>query len=269
MCAAPPEEFPLTSDGESAVSPAIGFENAKREREIALAPSLTERQREIALTAIAIADESGIEAVSMRNIAERLGMGTMTIYSYLENKDDLIALMADELTAEFLIPEPMPTEWREAVRQIAVHTHETIKRHPWMFSAPGHEFDLRPNVMRHVDQSIRAVAGLDMDPLERMSMLRLVDDYVLGHAQGAARRFVRSDPKQEERKVSERLRTAKQAEIKRMFDQGELPALAGYFGNDAELAMQRISQGPPEDPRAFERGLEVVLDGIAAMIERG
>jgi AcrR family transcriptional regulator len=207
MCPTPPEENTVSDN-----SPAIGFENAKRQRAIALAPSLAERQREIALAAIAIADESGIDAVSMRNIADRLGMGTMTIYSYIENKGDLVALMADELTAEFLIPEPMPTEWRAALRQVAMYTHNTLKRHPWMLSAPGQEFDLRPNVMRHVDQSLRAVAGLDLDPRDRGLILRLVDDYVLGHAQTGARRG-RPDPKQEARKVSERLRDAKQQEI--------------------------------------------------------
>jgi AcrR family transcriptional regulator len=264
MCPAPPEQ-----NAETVVTPAMGFENAKRGREVALAPSLAERQREIALAAIAIADESGIDAVSMRNIAERLGMGTMTIYSYVENKEDLVALMADELTAEFLIPEPVPAEWREAVRQVAMNSHMTIERHPWMLTAPGQEFDLRPNVMLHVDQSIRAVAGIqNLEPLERMQIMRIVDDYVVGHAQRATRRLVRSDPKQEERKVSERLRTAKQAEIKRMFDDGELPALSTLFGGDAEQAMQRIAQGPPPNPQSFEIGLEIVLDGVAAMIER-
>jgi AcrR family transcriptional regulator len=265
MCPARPEE-----DSESASSPAIAFEIAKRQREIALAPSLAERQREIALTAVAIADESGIDAVSMRNIAERLGMGTMTIYSYVENKDDLIALMADELTAEFLIPEPMPTEWREAMRQIAMHTHQTIERHPWMFSSPGQDFDLRPNVMRHVEQSMRAVSDLEIEPLKRMLILRLVDNYVLGHAQARSRRLVRSEVGEKaERKVSERLRAAKTQEIERMFEAGELPTLAGLLGDNAEEVMNRISQGPPEIPDAFEQGLEIVLDGIAVMIERG
>jgi hypothetical protein len=65
------------------------------------------------------------------------------------------------------------------------------------------------------------------------------------------------------------LQVAKTEEIQRMFEAGELPTLSRILGDDATQVMNRISQGPPEIPNAFEDGLEIVLDGIAAMIERG
>lgn len=227
-----------------------------------------QRQREIALAGIAIADEKGIEAVSMRNIAERLAVGTMTLYSYIQGKDDLRALMADQLTSEFLIPEPMPTDWREALTEIATRTHDTITRHPWMFSSAPQDIAIRPNILRHVDQSMRAVSSLDVTPSERGLILMLIDDFAIGRAIRAQRMRRNADGSSNvgRNSVSERLQAVKTDEVRQMFDDGELTELSRVFGHDHEVALARITAGPPPVEDGFERGLEILLDGIEAQL---
>lgn len=250
---------------------------------------LLARRREIAAAAIAIADEEGIEAVSMRNIATRLDVGTMTLYTWVENKDDLIAVMSDKLSEEMLIPEPMPSAWREAITEIAVATRDVFAKHPWMLKGrpPG---KIGPNMLRHIDQSLRAVKELELDWESRASVLQAVDHYALGYAVANQRReqrikahaerdaqdygkaFAEVAEKRAHKTRSEipatRGDAANAIELRRLFASGEVPQLAEFFGSPEE-ALERIKQGPPQIDSAFEDGLEWLLDGIAAMVEDG
>lgn len=252
---------------------------------------LLERRREIAEAAIAIADEHGIDAVSMRSIASRLGVGTMTLYTWVENKDDLIGVMGDALVAQMLVPEPLPEDWREALTLIAVATRETFASHPWMLSRGRKPGRLGASILRHVDQSLRAVSSLDLDWEVRASILQAVDNYALGYAAASQRRrerfeqhaerdrghsdygeaFAKVSANRAQRARAEvsatRADTAHAIEVREMFESGELPALTEMFGSP-EVALERISQGPPEIDSGFDDGLSWMLDGIAAMLDR-
>jgi AcrR family transcriptional regulator len=199
--------------------------------------------------ALAIADAEGFEAVSMRNVARSLGVGAMTLYSYVASKDDLLDLVFDELMGELLLPEPLPEDWREALSAIARRTRDVWLRHPWIASSIGERAGFGPNAMRHVEQSLAAVEGLGVDGADAMAILGAVDDYALGHTM--RRVLQQADRSEEQRAVME-------AYWADMLASGEFPRLA------------RIAEGPWEldhDER-FERGLQWVLDGIAARYER-
>jgi AcrR family transcriptional regulator len=264
------------------------------------APVLTEseaellaRRREIAETGIAIADEQGIDAVSMRNIATRLGVGTMTLYTWVENKDDLITVMADALADQMLVPEPMPEDWREALTQIAVATRNVFAAHPWMLGGGRPPGRIGANMLRHVDQSLRAVKGLELDWQLRVSILQAIDHYALGYAVANQRRKQRIEAHRErdadnedaknygaafEKVSAERARLARAEapasrgdaanaiELRTIFESGDAPALMELFGSP-EQAIERIKQGPPKIEGDFDDGLRWMLDGIAAMLE--
>jgi AcrR family transcriptional regulator len=84
----------------------------------------------IVAAAIELADEDGVAALSMRNLAKRLGYEVMSLYNHVANKDELLTLMVDAVTAE--IDEPSPDAAPlEAVRAVAVSTHEVLVRHRW------------------------------------------------------------------------------------------------------------------------------------------
>src|SRR5271166_904447 len=87
-------------------------------------------REKIAATALAIADQEGFPAVSMRRVAQELQVGTMSLYYYVKTKDDLIAVMDDALMSEALLPS-LPNDWRRAMMEIAERTHSMFLRHPW------------------------------------------------------------------------------------------------------------------------------------------
>src|ERR1700753_976899 len=79
----------------------------------------------IVAAAIEIADNDGLEAVSIRRLATRLGARPMSLYSHIERKGDLIDLMVDEVIAGSILPESPPSgDWRDDLRRIAQSTRE-------------------------------------------------------------------------------------------------------------------------------------------------
>jgi hypothetical protein len=212
----------------------------------------------------------------------------MTLYTWVENKDDLIAVMADALADQMLVPEPMPEDWREALTQIAVASRDVFTAHPWMLGSGRPPGRIGANMLRHVDQSLRAVKGLELDWRLRLSILQAIDHYALGYANANQRRAQRAEALREHdgndygaafnkmtearahvarvETVASRGDAANAIELRAMFESGEAPALMEMFGSP-EQALDRIKQGPPQLEGVFDDGLRWLLDGIAAMLE--
>ena len=116
----------------------------------------------------------------MRRVAQELNVGTMSLYYYVETKDDLIAVMDDALMNIALL-ESVPRNWKRAITEIATRTHEMFLRHPWalvsMQSAPP-----GVNAMRHMEQCLEALAKTSMTAKQKLTLLAMVDDFVFGHA---------------------------------------------------------------------------------------
>ena len=81
-------------------------------------------------TAVALAQREGIEGLSMRRLADELGAGAMSLYHYVPNKEELVALMIDVVFAEIELP-PTELDWRAAMRVRAHSTREALNRHRW------------------------------------------------------------------------------------------------------------------------------------------
>ena len=83
----------------------------------------------------------------MRRVAESLGAGTMTLYHYVRNKDELVTLMIDAVMGEVLVPDgELPADWREAMSKIARRSRDAFRRHRWMLDEVG-EAGGGPNVI--------------------------------------------------------------------------------------------------------------------------
>ena len=80
--------------------------------------------------AIAIADEGGLEALSMRKLAQELGVEAMSVYHYVANKDEILDGLVDLVFAEIELPEPSG-RWREELSKRARSAREVLGRHPW------------------------------------------------------------------------------------------------------------------------------------------
>ena len=217
-------------------------------------------REQIAACAIALADAEGLEAVSMRRIARELGAGTMTLYHYVRNKDDLFALMDDAIMAEVLVPaDQLPTDWRAALTAIAHHTRAAFARHPWSFEGLRNARG-GPNSLRHFEQSIGAVAGTGLDETAQLELLTLVDDYVFG--------FVMREQQLADFDVYEGLQQELVAFFEDSLATGEFPNVERFVENDEPtLGFARFAE-MARDPGRFDRGLSVLLDGVELALAR-
>ncbi|MBV8693405.1 MAG: TetR/AcrR family transcriptional regulator [Actinobacteria bacterium] len=138
---------------------------------------------EIAATAIRIADAEGFDAVSMRRLAAELDAGTMTLYHYIQTKDELLTLVTDAVMAEVVIPDDveMPSDWREAITMVASRSLAAMRRHPWFMSIAD-DPPLGPNSVRHIDQTLQAVSSLPISLAEKFEIVMAVDEYAFGFA---------------------------------------------------------------------------------------
>ena len=80
--------------------------------------------------AVDLADESGIEALSMRKLGQELGVEAMSLYNHVANKEEILDGMADLIMSE--IEPPLPdADWKSALRERALSAREVLVRHPW------------------------------------------------------------------------------------------------------------------------------------------
>ena len=220
----------------------------------------------IAETAMAIADAEGYEAVTMRRVAAELGAGTMTLYHYVHNKDELIALMDDAMMGELLVPpDELADDWRESLAQIARRSYATFQRHPWIFEHIADEDAPNPggpNGLRHFEQSLRAVAGTGLDMPGQFELVSLVDDYVWGHAMRA-----RVDMQEHAGERGEERIEAMLEYLRAQLSTGEFPYVESLVGDDIRARFEQLMEMSGDENR-FERGLQRLLDGIALDLER-
>jgi AcrR family transcriptional regulator len=185
-------------------------------------PSQLSREK-IAVAALAIADADGFASVSMRRIAQEMGVGTMSLYYYVKTKADLIAVMDDALMGEVLVPS-IPANWREALTVIATRTRDVFLRHPWalssMLSAPP-----GINAMRHMEQCLQALARTSMSTREKVALLAIIDDFIFGYVL----REAASDPKVDLKLARAQLATGAFPRLKEAFGKGRIPAMSDRF----------------------------------------
>ncbi|WP_433516812.1 TetR/AcrR family transcriptional regulator [Nonomuraea sp. CA-143628] len=209
-------------------------------------PALT--REAIVAAAITIADAEGLGAVSIRRVATELGARAMTLYSYIERKEDLLDLMADEIAAEVLVDEPLPEDWREAILTIARREREMVLRHPWRVDLISQRVSVGPNGLRHVEQSLAALDGLAVDQPAKWRILAAIDDYSLGFI--VRESLERAAPRR--MGVSDAERTAlAEPYMRELVASGAFPRLAPL-----------IEGGVAGADDTYERGLNWLLDGI-------
>jgi AcrR family transcriptional regulator len=219
-------------------------------------------REQIAATALAIADSEGFDAVSMRRVARELGAGTMTLYHYVRTKDELMDLMDDAIMGEVLVPEgELPGTWREAMAAIAHRSREVFVRHPWALQALDGARG-GPNGMRHFEQSLAAVASLDIDARAKLELIAIVDDYVFGFVFRSGAVAAAFEPTVHA-EVIEELLPHFEAQIR----SGEYPNIEELFGDSDVRETWQLVVATMIAGSRFELGLGRLLDGIAAGLE--
>ncbi|WP_049569628.1 TetR/AcrR family transcriptional regulator [Streptomyces sp. SBT349] len=207
-------------------------------------------------TAIEIADAEGIGGVSMRKVAERLGVTTMSLYRYIPGKDDLLDLMF-EMASGPPTTSDWPGDWRGRLVAYAHACRGMLLNRPWMTDIPLSGPPMGPNNLAWMEVVLDSLTDSGLDQGDMVGVLMLLTNYVLSEVRQEitmGRAAPRTGVTYEEwGEVYGRLLT-------RVVSSGTYPALArvveaGVFGPE--------STGADED---FAYGLDFILDGIEALI---
>ena len=201
--------------------------------------------------AVALADAGGLESLSMRKLAQELGVEAMSLYYHVKNKDDLIDGMVDLVFDEIVLPSA-EAPWRTAMEDRARSARAVWARHPWaislMRSSPGGA------TLRHLDAVIACLRGAGFSMPMVAHAMSLLDSYVDGFALQEA-----SLPLSE----SGDLDTATESIL------AQQQMMSGAFPHLAEMAATHILKPGYAYGDEFDFGLGLILDGIDAAHRAG
>jgi AcrR family transcriptional regulator len=220
-------------------------------------PAEVSRER-VVRAAIAVADAEGLPAVSMRRLASELGVAAMSLYRYVGNKEELVLLMADAVFSEIDVSTFDGADWRTRLEAVSRAQWAMSRRHAWVPSVMSLTRPLlAPNGMVLTEWSMRAVhdAGCDLVTALRVSVS--LAGFVLGLALSVQ---LDTEAERETGLTSDEWMQAQDAAFEGIMASGRFPMLAGVGQiPDFDLDLDSL----------FETGLALMLDGFAALIERG
>lgn len=202
-----------------------------------------DRERVLA-AGVALADEAGIDALSMRRLGERLGVEAMSLYKHVSNKEDLLDGMVDSVFAEIAL-DTGARSWRRAVRDRALSVREVLRRHPWAVPMMQSRSRPGPSTLGHLDALIGVLRGAGFSVVLTAHALSVVDAYVYGFAmQEKALPF---DTEERSTELAQQILAS-------------MPA--GAWPHLVELSREHVLKPGYDYGREFEWGLDLVLDGL-------
>ncbi|HEY2695162.1 MAG TPA: TetR/AcrR family transcriptional regulator [Pseudonocardiaceae bacterium] len=215
---------------------------------------------EVVDAAIAIADEGGIETVTMRAVAARIGIAPMSIYTYVPGKAELLDLMLDRLYLAMARPPLADLPWRDRLTSVAEHNRALFRAHPWVAAVATIRPTLGPGTMAKYEHELSAFTGLGLDDVTTDDALT----YLLTFVQAGARAANEStDQAIDSAMTDQQWWAANEPLLSRVFDPTAYPLAARIGTASAE------ANGSAYAPdHAYEFGLARTLDALAALIEK-
>ena len=193
---------------------------------------------------IDLADRGGIEALSMRNLANTLGVGPMALYYHFANKDDLIDGLVDLVFSEVELPSG-GHDWKAAMRRRAISVRAALSRHPWAVGLMESRLNPGPATLRHHDAVIGSLGQAGFSHEMTAHAYSLMDSYIYGFAlqQKNLPFDTSTDPT-----------TMAQGFLE------QFPADA--YPHFAEFTVEHVMQPGYDYGAEFEYGLDLILDGL-------
>jgi AcrR family transcriptional regulator len=213
----------------------------------------------IAQAAIKIADADGLEALSMRRVAEGLGFTTMSLYRYVSGKSQLLAVMLDTAVGEPPRANGAGDSWRTKLALWARGNVAFFDQHPWALQLVTSRRPMGPNEIAWFEAALHAIVGTGLTEQEMVDVVLLVNSYVRGMAQ------ISLDLAFAERQTGvtdEQWRSNYAPLLEKLAESNRYPTVASVLAAGA-----RGGPGYNESERSFEFGLQRVLDGIEAFIQ--
>jgi AcrR family transcriptional regulator len=211
---------------------------------------------QVVTAAMEVAGTLGVDELSMRKVAQHLGVGAMSLYTYVPGKDELFELMIDRAWADRELPD-RSLPWR---KQVGFHAHQAwrmYQRHPWLIHSNLWRMPLGPHVLDAQEDLYRAVLLTGLDERTVVKIANLVESYVFGAARGAV-----TD-------TSQAARTGVTADD---YWESRAGFWETYYSAERFPTMTRIWEagGFDEEPdTTWEFGLTVILDGVERLAAEG
>jgi AcrR family transcriptional regulator len=209
-------------------------------------PRLPLSRERILEQALALVDQQGIEALTMRKLGGALGFEAMSLYNHVENKDDVINGILDLVLAEGEPPSP-DGEWDAAVRASAISVHQALKHHPWACNLVMSPNRVRPARMKYMDLLLGRLRSAGFSADTTYHAYHVLDAHIFGFSMWQASHSY----------TPEEI-TGFVADIAQFIPPDEYPDLY-------EHAQQHLAPGTLQDISAFELALDLILDGLGKM----
>jgi AcrR family transcriptional regulator len=219
---------PAPAPSKSASSPAISRE-------------------EITRAAIELADSHGLEAVSMRRIADRIGSAPTSLYWYVSDKSELYELMFDEVMGEVELPGWSTRSLRADLSSLAWAMLATARRHRWWYSQVSIQPVPGPNTLRYAAVMLPIFAKWGIDETTAVNVLATLHNYIVGFTvREATWHQLATHAAQDGKSEADGANGA-----------GEPPVSAQWVSDRLQLT----------GDKSFGFGLDRFLDGIAVLID--
>ena len=193
--------------------------------------------------AIDLADQSGIESLSMRKLGQRLGVEAMSLYNHVANKDDILNAIVDIVESDIELPSA-DADWKSALRRTAMSAHDAFERHPWAASLTLSTTGDRPARWRYMNAILGCLREAGFSAGTTDLAYHALESHISGFTLWAAQLQV---------------------------DETDLPDLAEKFLADlpvddlpylVEHMHQHMRERDPDEQGAFAFGLDLILDGL-------
>ena len=216
-------------------------------RSVAPAARLPLSRDRVLDAAIRLADDGGIEAISMRKLGQALGVEAMSLYNHVANKDDILSGIVEIVESGIELPSP-GTAWKQALRRTALSAHDVLEQHPWAAGLTLSASGSRPVRWRYMNAILGCLREAGFSAETTDLAYHALESHIAGFTLWAA-----------------------QLEV----DDAELPDLAARFleqfsGDEfpyvVEHVEQHLAERSPDNPGAFAFGLDLILDGLERIL---
>jgi AcrR family transcriptional regulator len=193
--------------------------------------------------AIALADTSGIDSLSMRNLGQKLQVEAMSLYNHVANKDDILDGIVDMVFSEIELPADR-AEWKSAMRRRAISAHKALLRHPWAPSLMQSRTKPGPATLRHHDSVLGSLRKAGFTLVMAAHAFSAIDGYIYGFALQQI-----NLPLQSKEQVAE-------------VGDNILRQLAGEYPYLTEMITEHAMKPGYDYAEEFQFGLDLILDGL-------
>jgi AcrR family transcriptional regulator len=203
---------------------------------------------EVVGMAVVIADEQGLDTVTIRSVAARLGAGAMSLYSYVPDKQALVYDMIEQVSAELELPAAPSGDWRADLLLLAVGQRAVLRRHPWLIAALTHRQPLGPAALAYLEFTLAALEPAGLDAATCLETVGLLNGLVIN--------LVRAELADRDAPADPAATAASQARLAELLATGRYPRFTAAVS----------AGGPPAIDLAenFERLVGRLLDGLVA-----